>query len=319
MEDKSDGSRATLVGTEKTTTKTNGKETTTKHIKCVEFEFINPLKRRGRERRERSRLYYRSDDETTENGEKGTSSSSSSSAAAATTAVVDDDDDDDKNKGADEILLENSRRMRFNDIQRKRELFAQVERERDMLLRIQQEKETRAYLDQEMIEIKKKLTIESALNEEEDEERIRNAELAAETLCKSLDDAECFAREDIDWDDHEQKWTEFDSTTFREEEGKKISMRNVPWPPSEDILQHMAAFEMRQKEEGEDFECEERKVLVAEKIYKKAFRRANLRWHPDKFTARYGKYLDENDRDAILARVEEISMIVNTSYEKLLF
>ena len=321
MEDKSDGSRATLVGTEKTTTTTNGKETTTKHIKCVEFEFINPLKRRGRERRERSRLYYRSDDETTENGEKGTSSSSSSSpsAAAAADDDDDDDDDDDKNKGADEILLENSRRMRFNDIQRKRELFAQVERERDMLLRIQQEKETRAYLDQEMIEIKKKLTIESALNEEEDEERIRNAELAAETLCKSLDDAECFAREDIDWDDHEQKWTEFDSTTFREEEGKKISMRNVPWPPSEDILQHMAAFEMRQKEEGEDFECEERKVLVAEKIYKKAFRRANLRWHPDKFTVRYGKYLDENDRDAILARVEEISMIVNSSYEKLLF
>ena len=114
MEDKSDGSRATLVGTEKTTTK---------HIKCVEFEFINPLKRRGRERRERSRLYNRSDDETTENGEKGTSSSSSSSSSDDD----DDDDDDDKNKGADEILLENSRRMRFNDIQRKRELFAQVE------------------------------------------------------------------------------------------------------------------------------------------------------------------------------------------------
>ena len=47
------------------------------------------------------------------------------------------------------------------------------------------------------------------------------------------------------------------------------------------------------------------KYLLLKKIYKKAFRRANLRWHPDKFTARYGKYLDENDRDAILARVEE--------------
>ena len=282
-----------------------------------EFERINPLRRRGRERA-RSRPYDDDIDDAQRGRQTSTSSSSSSSDDDDDTSD-DDDDDTDKNKAADDILLENSRRMRFNDIQRKRELFAQVERERDMLLRIQQEKETRAYLDQEMIEIKKKLTIESALNEEEDEERIRNAEMAAETLCKSLDDAECFAREDIDWDDHEQKWTEFDSTTFREEEGKKISMRNVPWPPSEDILQHMAAFEMRQKEEGEDFECEERKVLVAEKIYKKAFRRANLRWHPDKFTARYGKYLDENDRDAILARVEEISMIVNSSYEKLLF
>ena len=282
-----------------------------------EFERINPLRRRGRERA-RSRPYDDDIDDAQRGRQTSTSSSSSSSDDDDDTSD-DDDDDTDKNKAADDILLENSRRMRFNDIQRKRELFAQVERERDMLLRIQQEKETRAYLDQEMIEIKKKLTIESALNEEEDEERIRNAEMAAETLCKSLDDAECFAREDIDWDDHEQKWTEFDSTTFREEEGKMISMRNVPWPPSEDILQHMAAFEMRQKEEGEDFECEERKVLVAEKIYKKAFRRANLRWHPDKFTARYGKYLDENDRDAILARVEEISMIVNSSYEKLLF
>jgi len=59
----------------------------------------------------------------------------------------------------------------------------------------------------------------------------------------------------------------------------------------------MAAFEMRQKqEEGEELEPgkgAQRKVAAAEKIYKKAFRRANLRWHPDKFTAKYGKYLDD--------------------------
>ena len=58
-------------------------------------------------------------------------------------------------------------------------------------MQIQREKEMRAYLDQEMVEMKKKLTIESALNEEEDEERIET-EMAAETLCKYLDDAECF-------------------------------------------------------------------------------------------------------------------------------
>ena len=85
----------------------------------------------------------------------------------------------------------------------------------------------------------------------------------------------------------------------------------------------MAAFEMRQKQEEGEEELEpgkgaQRKVAAAEKIYKKAFRRANLRWHPDKFTAKYGKYLDESDRVAILARVEEISMTVNSSYEQLM-
>ena len=72
------------------------------------------------------------------------------------------------------------------------------------------------YLDQE-IPIKKKLTIESALNEEEDDigslGQLRSC--VCETLCKSLDDADLFCDlEDIDWDDHEQKWTEFDSTTL---------------------------------------------------------------------------------------------------------
>jgi len=315
----------------KTTTTTATCSTKTEKKKKVkkndfeEFERINPLRRRGRERA-RSRPY---DDDIDAQRGRRTSTSSSSSSSDDDDDTSDDDDDTDKNKAADDILLENSRRMRFNDIRRKRELFTQVERERDTLIRIQREKEMRAYLDQEMVEMKKKLTIESALNEEEDEERIRNAEMAAETLCKYLDDAECFTREDIDWDDHEQKWTEFDTaSTYRGggkggEEQKTITISNIPWPPSEDILQHMAAFEMRQKQEEEE-ELEpgkgaQRKVAAAEKIYKKAFRRANLRWHPDKFTAKYGKYLDENDRVAILARVEEISMTVNSSYEQLMF
>ena len=290
-----------------------------------EFERINPLRRRGRERAQ-SRPY--DDDIDAQRGRRTSTSSSFSSSDDDDDTSDDDDDDTDKNKAADDILLENSRRMRFNDIRRKRELFTQVERERDTLIRIQREKEMRAYLDQEMVEMKKKLTIESALNEEEDEERIRNAEMAAETLCKYLDDAECFTREDIDWDDHEQKWTEFDTaSTYRGkggEEQQTITISNVPWPPSEDILQHMAAFEMRQKQEEGEEELEpgkgaQRKVAAAEKIYKKAFRRANLRWHPDKFTAKYGKYLDESDRVAILARVEEISMTVNSSYEQLMY
>ena len=313
------------------TTKTEKKKKKKKKKNDVEqeeeeFERINPLRRRGRERA-RSRPYDDDIDDAQRGRQTSTSSSSSSSDDDDDTSD-DDDDDTDKNKAADDILLENSRRMRFNDIRRKRELFTQVERERVTLIRIQREKEMRAYLDQEMVEMKKKLTIESALNEEEDEERIRNAEMAAETLCKYLDDAECFTREDIDWDDHEQKWTEFDTaSTYRGkggEEQQTITISNVPWPPSEDILQHMAAFEMRQKQEEGEEELEpgkgaQRKVAAAEKIYKKAFRRANLRWHPDKFTAKYGKYLDESDRVAILARVEEISMTVNSSYEQLMF
>ena len=332
------------AGTEEKKKKKKGKkkkkqnQTTTSTEKTErdldELESINPLRRRGRGRRERSRVYDKNDDDDDEVGidrqrgrrrgeEKRFYSFSSSSSSSS---GGEDDDDSDKNKAAEDILLENSRRMRFNDTRRKRELFAQVEREQDTLMQIQREKAMKAYLDQEMVDMKKKLTIESALNEEEDEERTRNAEMAAETLCKSLDEADCFTRENIDWDDHEQKWAKFDAATTcggKEAEGEqnKISMSDIPWPPSKDILQHMAAFEMRQKGEREEFEDgsrAERKAAAAEKIHKKAFRRANLRWHPDKFTAKYGKYLDENDRDAILERVEEISMTVNSSFEKLM-
>ena len=259
--------------------------------------------------------------------------SSSSSSSSSEEEDSDDFNDDSDSAENDKEILENNRRMRFNDVQRKRDLIAKIEQERNTLQSIQRERNMRQRLDEEMIEMKKKLSLENTLNEEEDIERMRNAENAAESLCKSLDaDDSFYSKTDIDWDEHEQKWIEFNQKNNNKiKDNKKISMHDIPWPPTSavenDLLKHMAAYELRSasdddvnklSKEAADDENSTR-LDRAEKIYKRAFRRANLRCHPDKLTAKFGNQLDECDKKAILVRVEEISMIINSAYVEFKF
>ena len=129
--------------------------------------------------------------------------------------------------------------------------------------------------------MKKRLTLEDTLNEEEDRERMRSAEKAAETLCKSFDNEDFYTSHDIDWEAREQKWTEFEKKNDNKEDRKaEISIHDVPWLPSPDfanILEHMAAFDVRRHDDDRD----EEKNKQVERITRKTFRRANLRWHPD--------------------------------------
>jgi hypothetical protein len=48
---------------------------------------------------------------------------------------------------------------------------------------------------------------------------------------------------------------------------------------------------------------------------KQAFRAASLRWHPDKFVGSFGARLVAGERDAILARVTEVSQAINALYQ----
>jgi hypothetical protein len=42
-----------------------------------------------------------------------------------------------------------------------------------------------------------------------------------------------------------------------------------------------------------------------------------MRWHPDKFLAKYGATLAESERDLILDRVKGVQQAVNQSYNLL--
>ena len=44
---------------------------------------------------------------------------------------------------------------------------------------------------------------------------------------------------------------------------------------------------------------------------RRAFRTANLRWHPDRFVQAWGGLLAADERDAVLQRVTEVSQAIN--------
>ena len=49
---------------------------------------------------------------------------------------------------------------------------------------------------------------------------------------------------------------------------------------------------------------------------KRAFIKASLRWHPDKFQLKFGSRLRASDRQQILARVQEVSQRINQEWSQ---
>lgn len=49
---------------------------------------------------------------------------------------------------------------------------------------------------------------------------------------------------------------------------------------------------------------------------KKAYARACLRWHPDKFQHKYGKWFSEEQWNQVLERVQRVSQDFNNAWEE---
>ena len=95
---------------------------------------------------------------------------------------------------------------------------------------------------------------------------------------------------------YEARWHIFATT----DEGKAIRVADVPWLV-EDInqdLQQLTTFVLY----GAITPEEQRKRSRAEL----------MRWHPDKFVAKFGRRLDTKDRQSILEKVKAISPLLNT-------
>ena len=76
-----------------------------------------------------------------------------------------------------------------------------------------------------------------------------------------------------------------------------IGAADVPWPALD----------------AATFGLDERHSSVAER--KQAFRVASLRWHPDRFQQNYGALLADGEREAIMARVTEVSQTINELFQ----
>ena len=110
------------------------------------------------------------------------------------------------------------------------------------------------------------------------------------------------------WARHESRWLAF----ARDEDAMSaITYDDVPWPPSaKRMLAAAADAEMvddtDEDANGDDATRKEKRRVAT----RRAYRRLVLRWHSDKFAARFSARLDDADADLVMARVGELSRAV---------
>jgi len=88
---------------------------------------------------------------------------------------------------------------------------------------------------------------------------------------------------------HETRWASFTS-----QPPKVVLYRDVPFPDQTELC------------------------AIAQQLGggKKAFQKLALRWHPDKFSQRFGNQLDPTDKKRILEKVKEVFQIISTARDK---
>lgn len=103
----------------------------------------------------------------------------------------------------------------------------------------------------------------------------------------------------------------------------------MPWPPldCEDYLLALAAWDEQQQQQQQAPQQQaaqppsQRAAAstpgAAQRAQRRAYARACLRWHPDKFVARLGPLLESADRSRILERVQALSQGLNEAWEAL--
>ena len=82
-----------------------------------------------------------------------------------------------------------------------------------------------------------------------------------------------------------------------------FGLEDVPWPsgPSGNLL-WLPVAGLRPAREGAPDDVAAARTLV---------RQAQRRWHPDKFVQRVGKWLREEEADAVMQRVKETAQAIN--------
>ena len=233
------------------------------------------------------------------------------------TSSSESDSDSEESRAAE--FSANEAKIRKNSFMRVEFVREEVASQMSRLRVVHEERMAKERLKAEMEEIKRRLTemdtIENAYTPtQQDAEKL--AERAAEAMLKALDaqlcDISAYASHKL-WSEHESAWEMFTKSVSTANVSIEIRMQNVPWPPDDNaILTHMAAHEYQRLSHS----AEEAKEN-ATKAYKKAFRKASLRWHPDKFMSKFGKFTHPKDADEVYKRVQAVSQAINDCWRDL--
>ncbi|KAK3286082.1 hypothetical protein CYMTET_6343 [Cymbomonas tetramitiformis] len=103
------------------------------------------------------------------------------------------------------------------------------------------------------------------------------------------------------WERHETMMAKFEKSP-----PNIINFDKVPWPPDPEVLLKAMVELIPEADRNEQTE-------------KKAYRKATLRWHPDKFQNKFGTLLLEKDKERILQKVKDVSQVINMSWDNKLY
>jgi len=235
----------------------------------------------------------------------------------------DDDDDDSDSSGCD--LVENAHRARLNDLRRLDRDREEIRRQNETLERIRVARCEQRHMAEELASMRFEAERRHTLAWGDDTDvkrRERAAERAAEAIGDAMDEDELVAstragqssspnadaEEARAWADHERAWAEFETSVRG---GARVRVTDVPWPPGGpcrggggDVrggtLASLARRELietgshRRKTTDGDTKSQSDKGGPEDRrlaAFRRAFRRASLRWHPDKFEGKFGNAL----------------------------
>ena len=103
---------------------------------------------------------------------------------------------------------------------------------------------------------------------------------------------------------------------FEKQPPRPTRLADIPWPPDQShLLSGMVYLEMQQQmPEG----CQHQKgqpALLANATLRSAYRKAAMRYHPDKFMQRYGAVVHPADWAEVAGRVKAITQSLNVQWE----
>lgn len=109
------------------------------------------------------------------------------------------------------------------------------------------------------------------------------------------------------WARFDERWAALESSASQPG-APLLGYDDIPWPPKmSSLLSHAAAGE---SESGAGSDASS----VGPRETKLAYHRCVRRWHPDKFEARWGARLREDDRARVLERVNAVARALNVEF-----
>lgn len=128
--------------------------------------------------------------------------------------------------------------------------------------------------------------------------------------------------------EHESRWATIEAAAAsihtstsspdlpRIEHAVLLTFNTVPWSPfGQDFQKYLLT--LSRIGGGAATATGNRDAIDSTADLRRAYTRACLRWHPDKFQHKFGRLLDEKDYDLVMSRIQEIAGGINQAWQEL--